>query len=147
MKSSHQFIRDYRSPVPKNEAVSRVMSANKRKDTKPEITLRRALWAEGARGYRKNWKSLPGRPDIAFPTRRVAIFINGCYWHRCPKCRLPIPKTNSDFWKEKFRMNKLRDKKKIRELQKLGWKTMVVWECEIRHDLAKEVSLIKKMLD
>lgn len=122
------------------------MSANKGKDTNLEISLRKALWAMGIRGYRKNVKSLPGRPDIAFPSKKVAIFVNGCYWHRCPTCNFPIPKTNSDFWREKFRMNKLRDKRKIKELQKLGWRTMVIWECDIKRNLEKETALIKKIL-
>lgn len=146
MMSKVQYLRDSRSPAPKSEAVSRIMSANKAKDTSPEISLRKALWAMGIRGYRKNFKSVPGRPDIAFTSKKVAIFVNGCYWHRCPTCNFPIPKTNSDFWREKFRMNKLRDKRKIKELQKLGWRTIVIWECDIKRDLKKEATLIKKML-
>jgi|SRR3972149_1237664 len=144
--SETQYLRDHRSPIPKNEAVSRVMSANKEKDTAPELTLRKALWAMGIRGYRKNWKFVPGRPDMAFPSKKLAVFVHGCYWHRCPACKLPIPKNNSDFWRVKFRANKLRDKRKIKELQKIGWRTMVIWECEIKRDLKKETRLIKKAL-
>lgn len=80
------YLRDKRSPRPKSETVSRVMSANRAKDTRPEIVLRRMLWQAGARGYRLHHKRLPGRPDIAFVSKRVAIFVNGCYWHHCPKC-------------------------------------------------------------
>lgn len=141
-----QYLRDRRSPAPKSEAVSRIMSANKGKDTSPEISLRKALWAMGVKGYRKNVKSLPGRPDIAFPSKKVAIFVNGCYWHRCPTCNFPIPKTNSDFWREKFRKNRLRDKRKIKDLQRLGWKTIVVWECSIKRDLNKEAKIIFAVL-
>ena len=105
------YSRDKRSPTPSSESTSKVMSANKAKDTKPEIKLRKILWKEGIRGYRLNWKKAPGRPDIAFPGRKIAIFINGCYWHRCPKCDLPLPKSNVQFWKDKFDNNIARDKK------------------------------------
>ena len=104
------YLRDKRSPTPSSESTSKVMSANKSKDTKPEIKLRKILWKEGIRGYRLNWKKAPGRPDIAFPGRKIAIFINGCYWHRCPKCELPLPKSNVQFWKDKFDNNIARDK-------------------------------------
>ena len=84
-----KYIRDKRSPKPLSESTSKVMSANKAKNTKPEIALRKALWSEGYKGYRLNWKNVPGRPDIAYPGKKIAIFVNGCYWHRCPKCDLP----------------------------------------------------------
>ncbi|HVT83697.1 MAG TPA: very short patch repair endonuclease [Chitinophagaceae bacterium] len=125
-------MRDKRSPVPKNENVSRVMSANKAKDTKPEIILRKALWKAGLRGYRVNYKKLPGRPDIAFVSKKVAIFVHGCFWHRCPYCNYPLPKNNTRFWKEKFKKNVERDERKIKELQKLGWQVIVIWECELK---------------
>ncbi len=129
------YIRDKRSPKPKNELVSKVMSANKSKGTKPELLFRKALWAIGLRGYRCNYKKVPGRPDVAFPKKRIAIFINGCFWHRCPYCELSIPKTNKDFWEAKFDANKRRDKMKIKKLQKLGWKVFVIWECKINDNL------------
>lgn len=78
------YVRDKRSPVPKSEATSRVMSSNRGRDTAPELALRRALWAAGRRGYRLHYKQVPGRPDIAYPTKKIAIFVHGCYWHRCP---------------------------------------------------------------
>ncbi len=126
-----EYIRDKRSPKPKNKNVSKVMSANKSKNTKPEIILRKALWAAGYRGYRCNYKKIPGRPDIAFPKKKIAIFVHGCFWHICPKCKLPLPKSNSDFWRNKFQKNELRDKNKIELLKKDGWKVLVVWECEL----------------
>ena len=76
------YVRDKRSPVPKSEAASRVMSANRGRDTGPELRLRRALWAAGRRGYRLHYKKAPGRPDIAYPSRKIAIFVHGCFWHR-----------------------------------------------------------------
>lgn len=127
-----EYIRDGRAPIPVKESISRVMSANKAKNTIPEITLRNALWHAGARGYRINWKKVPGRPDIAFPGRKIAIFVNGCFWHRCPKCKLPLPKSNRSFWANKFSRNKKRDGQKIKDLIGIGWRTVVVWECEIK---------------
>src|SRR5436189_740983 len=126
------YIRDKRSPVPKSEAVSRVMSANKAKDTKPELLLRKALWAAGHRGYRLHYKRVPGSPDISFVSKKIAIFVHGCFWHRCPKCNYPLPKTNRKFWKEKFDRNVARDERKKKELRRSGWKVLTVRECEIK---------------
>lgn len=130
-----KYVRDKRSPVPKSEVVSRVMSANKARDTRPEIILRKTLWREGRRGYRLHKRIGSTRPDIVYPARKTAIFVNGCYWHRCPHCRLPLPKSNSAFWKNKFKRNKKRDKEKEKELRNLGWKVCVVWECQIKQDI------------
>jgi len=129
--------------VPLNENVSRVMSSNKAKNTKPELKLRKALFSDGVRGYRLNWKKVPGRPDIAFPGRKISIFINGCYWHRCPHCELPLPKTNTEFWKEKFDKNIKRDKKKEKELLDLGWTVLVFWECKIKTNIKDCINKIK----
>jgi len=137
------YIRDKRSPVPLNANVSRVMSSNKAKNTKPELRLRKALYADGVRGYRLNWKKVPGKPDIAFPGRKISIFINGCYWHRCPHCELPLPKTNTEFWKEKFDKNIKRDKKKEKELLDLGWTVLVFWECKIKTNIKDCINKIK----
>ena len=137
------YIRDKRSPVPLNENVSWVMSSNKAKNTKPELRLRKALYAGGVRGYRLNWKKVPGKPDIAFPGRKISIFINGCYWHRCPHCELPLPKTNKEFWKEKFDKNIKRDKKKEKELLDLGWTVLVFWECNIKTNIKDCINKIK----
>ena len=141
------YIRDKRSPVPLNENVSRVMSSNKAKNTKPELRLRKALYAEGIRGYRLNWKKAPGRPDIAFPGKKIAIFINGCYWHRCPHCELPLPKTNKEFWEEKFDKNIKRDIKKEKELLDLGWIVLVFWECKIKTNMKDCTNKIKAILE
>ena len=137
------YIRDKRSPVPLNANVSQVMSSNKAKNTKPELRLRKALYADGVRGYRLNWKKVPGKPDIAFPGRKISIFINGCYWHRCPHCELPLPKTNTEFWKEKFDKNIKRDKKKEKELLDLGWTVLVFWECKIKTNIKDCINKIK----
>lgn len=145
MGDKKKYIRDKRSPKPLNEVVSKVMSANKDSNTKPEITIRKALWKNGIRGYRLHWKKVPGRPDIAFPSRKIAIFINGCYWHRCPNCNPSTPKTNVEFWKNKFKKNKERDNRKIKELEKLNWNVLVIWECEIKKDTSICVEKIKKL--
>ena len=129
--------------MPLNANVSRVMSSNKAKNTKPELRLRKALYADGVRGYRLNWKKVPGKPDIAFPGRKISIFINGCYWHRCPHCELPLPKTNTEFWKEKFDKNIKRDKKKEKELLDLGWTVLVFWECKIKTNIKDCINKIK----
>ena len=144
---SKLYSRDKRSPKPLSESTSKVMSANKAKNTKPEILLRKALWEEGIRGYRLNWKKAPGRPDIAFPGKKIAIFINGCYWHRCPKCDLPLPKSNVQFWKDKFDKNIARDKKKNKELLDLGWNVLVFWECDIKSDIYTCFDKIKRILN
>ena len=144
---SKLYSRDKRSPKPLSESTSKVMSANKAKNTKPEILLRKALWEKGIRGYRLNWKKAPGRPDIAFPGKKIAIFINGCYWHRCPKCDLPLPKSNVQFWKDKFGKNVARDKKKNKELLDLGWHVLVFWECDIKTDIFDCSKTVKEILN
>jgi DNA mismatch endonuclease, patch repair protein len=139
-----KYIRDGRAPIPKNESISRVMSANKGKNTSPEIKFRKALWAHNIKGYRLHSKHIPGRPDLSFTRKKLAVFINGCFWHRCPYCNLSLPKTNSAFWKNKFEKNEARDKKKIAELKDLGWKVLVVWECQINNNLDKQIKQIEK---
>ncbi|MCL2504479.1 MAG: very short patch repair endonuclease [Coriobacteriia bacterium] len=114
------------------------MQGNKGKDTKPELKVRRLLREAGFPGYRLQWKKVPGRPDIAYPGRRVAIFVNGCFWHRCPKCNLPVPKTNADYWEEKFRRNCERDQRKIKELEESGWTVFVIWECDLEGSEKKD---------
>lgn len=126
-----RYLRDGRNPIPKLESTSRVMSANKGWDTGPERALRRALRRVGVFGYRVNLKGVPGRPDIAFPRQQLAVFVHGCYWHRCPRCNLPLPASNTEFWREKFRRNALRDERKIANLKNRGWRALVFWECEV----------------
>lgn len=140
------YLRDGRAPIPEKESTSRVMSANKAKNTKPEIYLRKALWKENLRGYRLHPKNITGKPDITFPTIKVALFVNGCFWHRCPHCNLSLPKVNQSFWRNKFQSNIERDKNKIEELKKAGWKVIVIWECEIKADIIKIVKKLKKKL-
>lgn len=140
------YIRDRRSPIPKDESTSMIMSSIRAKDTKPELTIRKALWHEGIRGYRIHWKKMPGKPDIAFPKKKLAIFVNGCFWHRCPHCKLTNPKTNSVFWECKFEANVERDQKKQIEVRNMGWDVITVLECQIKEDVVFCINLIKKSL-
>jgi DNA mismatch endonuclease (patch repair protein) len=141
-----EYVRDKRSPIPKSEAVSRVMSANKAKNSSPELTLRRALWKAGLRGYRLHYKKVPGRPDISFVGRKFAIFVHGCFWHRCPTCTNSLPKTNSAFWKAKFERNLVRDSRKVQELTRSGWQVLTVWECELKKGLDSVINNIVQRL-
>lgn len=100
------------------------------KDTKPEIAIRKALHAKGLR-YRKNVSNLPGKPDIVLKKYRTVIFINGCFWHGHNCRKSALPKTNSDFWKDKIQKNILRDSKNIQELEVNGWQVITIWGCEI----------------
>ncbi len=146
MITQRTYIRDGRAPIPENENISRTMSAIKDRNTKPELILRGALWHNGIKGYRLHWKKVQGRPDIAFPGKRIAVFVNGCYWHRCPHCNLPLPKSNVDFWKKKFEKNTSRDKRKLDQLHAIGWKTVTIWECQVNTDLPSCVEKVKEAL-
>lgn len=125
---------DGRACPPLNENISKSMKGNKRKDTKPELILRKGLRERGFPGYRLQWK-VSGRPDICYPGRRVAIFVNGCFWHRCPRCDLRVPEHNRDYWTSKFEANVARDARKVAELESTGWTVVTVWECDIQKDL------------
>ena len=128
-------------------ATRHVMQANKSKNTKPELLVRQRLREAGLPGYRLHWKKAPGRPDVCYPGRKVAVFVNGCYWHRCPHCALPMPKTNVEFWEGKFARNRARDERDHRLLLEAGWTVLVVWECRLKgehldktmHELVGEV--------
>ena len=138
--------RDMRPPSSVSEAVSRSMKGNVAKGTKPEVMFRQALREAGLSGYRLNWKKAPGRPDISYPGRKIAIFINGCYWHRCPFCKPSTPKRNVDYWTWKFERNKERDKRKKRDLKRAGWKVFVFWECQIKKNEKKLALQIKNFM-
>src|SRR5689334_10091624 len=107
------------------------MSSVQTKNTGPEVQLRRMLHAAGYR-YRLHPKGLPGKPDIAFPGRRKAIFVHGCFWHGHGCSKGQPPKSREDYWQPKLRSNKERDERRIKELADLGWSAMVVWQCELR---------------
>lgn len=133
------------NPPPTSPATSKAMKGNAGKNTRPELELRRLLRAAGWRGYRLHWR-VPGSPDIAYPGRRVAVQVLGDWWHRCPICNPPMPKSNTEFWAEKFRRNTERDERKTRELEALGWTVVTVWECEIRDHPDEVVRRIEEIL-
>ena len=111
---------------------SRMMSGIRGHDTTPELVVRRYLHATGLR-FRLGGGGLPGRPDIVFASRRVAVFVHGCFWHRHAGCRYATtPSTRPDFWASKFGANIARDTQVIRRLDIMGWTSLVIWECETR---------------
>ena len=126
----------YYEPGPVDSLVSRVMSRNRGKNTAPEVEFRRALWRAGVR-YRCHPADLPGRPDIAHRTSKVAVFVDGCFWHGCPKHFRP-PRTRTAFWREKIRRNK---ETRRRVLDELGpsWKTFQLYECDLERNFESAV--------
>ena len=107
------------------------MSRIKGKDTKPELIVRKFLYNHGIR-YRLHKDSLPGKPDIVISKQKIAIFVNGCFWHGHENCKhYTIPKSNIDYWKEKIQKNRKRDARNYFLLSKLGWKNIVIWECQL----------------
>lgn len=121
------------------------MSCIKGKNTKPEEIVRKYLFSQGFR-YRKNDKRLPGTPDIVLPKYKTVIFVNGCFWHGHEGCRyFVVPKTNTEFWVNKIETNKQRDIRKKNELQALGWKVLVVWECQLKpRNIGESLLLLEK---
>ncbi|WPZ37076.1 DNA mismatch endonuclease Vsr [Thalassobaculum sp. OXR-137] len=108
------------------------MSRVRAKDTKPEMLVRRLVHALGYR-FRLHRKDLPGAPDLVFPGRRKVIFVHGCFWHRHEDCRLArLPKSRREFWVEKLEGNRLRDRANQLRLVEMGWRSLVIWECETR---------------
>lgn len=110
---------------------SRIMSGIKRRNTKIEVELRRALFARGFR-YRIDVRDLPGRPDIVLPRYRAAIFVHGCFWHAHDCHLFRLPSSRPDFWKAKLEGNAARDKRSVSGLVDLGWRVATVWECSLR---------------
>lgn len=114
------------------------------KNTKPELVLRKALWAVGLR-YRLR-SNLPGRPDIIFPGKKVAIFVDGCFWHQCPE-HFQAPEHNAEFWANKIARNVERDRQVDRQLTAMGWHVQRIWEHEVRDSLDACVSLIRSLIN
>jgi len=127
--------RDVLTPEQRSYCMSRVRDKN----TTPELRLRKALWACGLR-YRLRSK-LPGKPDIIFPKARLAVFVDGCFWHRCP-IHGHIPHTNRAYWVPKIRGNVLRARRVVREIEAMGWCVLRFWEHEVNTDLADVVERI-----
>ena len=143
---NRKYIRDKRSPVPKNSTVSKVMSSIKGKNTKPELLFRKLLYQSGLRGYRINYAKLPGKPDIVFTKKKIAIFINGCYWHGCNICGWKTPKHNPDYWINKIEKNRSRDAVKKKLLEDFGFEVIVVWEHDFKEHLGWIISKIIRLV-
>ena len=127
-----------------SEQRSRNMSAIKSKNTKPEIKVRKVLHSMGYR-FRLHSKDLPGSPDIVLPKYKTVIFVHGCFWHRHENCKYATtPKTRSAFWESKFNENIKRDRTNQNNLIKLGWKVLVIWECDLK---STNISNIRKLFD
>ena len=124
------------------------MSHNRSRNTKPEVKLRKELFGLGYR-YRVNKKDLPGSPDIVLAKYRTCIFVNGCFWHGHKDCRYATrPKTNAAFWHTKIENNRERDLRDYTFLESLGWRVIVVWECELKKDrLDATVASVREQLD
>ena len=146
MPSWTAYVRDKRSPRPKNAAVSALMSRIRSTNTKPERELRSLLSAAGVRGYRLHHATTPGRPDIAFVGRRIAVFVHGCFWHSCPHCKRYAPKHNSRWWRDKLTANRERDARKRRDLVRAGWKVLTIWECRLKEGPARELARVVRAL-
>ncbi|WP_456752727.1 very short patch repair endonuclease [Bradyrhizobium sp. USDA 4461] len=113
----------------RSERMARIRS----KDTTPELAVRQALFALGYR-YQLHRQDLPGKPDLVFPSRKKVVFVHGCFWHAHAGCSVAnMPKSRTEFWQAKFQRNVERDKVNKRALRRMGWSTLTVWECEIKH--------------
>lgn len=110
---------------------SEIMSKIRSRDTKPELAVRRYLHSIGLR-YRIHRRDLPGRPDIVFPSRKLCVFVHGCFWHGCPNCvdGTRTVKSNGAYWKNKVQVNQARDTRNVVALEKAGWRVATIWECE-----------------
>lgn len=125
------------------EETRRSMQSNRGTGTMPEEKLCQELRRLGATGYRRNLRSLPGTPDIAFTRARLAIFVHGCFWHGCRLCdSYRVPKTNEAFWREKVRRNQVRHQVTLEGLESRGYRTLTFWECQIKADIDTVARLI-----
>lgn len=131
---------DNRTPESRSRNMSRIPSKN----TKPEEIVRKYLFGQGFR-YKKNVSNLPGKPDIVLPKYKMVVFVNGCFWHAHKGCKWFVPpKSNTEFWEKKFAYNIERNKRNYKKLEDLGWRVIIVWECEIRHsDSQRSLELLK----
>lgn len=125
---------------------SEIMSRVCARDTRPEMFVRRLVFAEGYR-YRLHDRRLPGCPDLVFRNRAKVIFVHGCFWHRHENCALArMPKSRLDFWEPKLTANKERDERSKKLLAEQGWKVLTIWECELR-DTKRLTRTIRRFLD
>ncbi|MGB4334419.1 MAG: very short patch repair endonuclease [Chromatiaceae bacterium] len=132
---------DTLTPAQRSERMSRVRG----KDTAPEMKLRRLIHGMGYR-YRLHVGDLPGKPDLVFPSRHALIFMHGCFWHRHANCKLArLPKSKLDFWETKLEQNRQRDLGYRERLRAMGWRVLIVWECEL-HNLDHVSRVVREFL-
>jgi DNA mismatch endonuclease (patch repair protein) len=119
------------------------MSRIKGKNTKPELLVRKFLFSKGFR-FRLHDPKLPGKPDIILPKYKTVIFVNGCFWHGHEDCRkATLPKTRTEWWKEKIEKNKINDAKANRALIYAGWEVIIIWQCDLKNDW--QIQLLSKL--
>jgi DNA mismatch endonuclease (patch repair protein) len=127
-------------------ARSRIMRSIRKEDTKPELAVRRAVHRMGFR-FRLHRRDLPGSPDLVLPRLRKVIFVHGCFWHQHPGCRsAKRPKTRVGYWHPKLDRNIARDDRALTDLESLGWRALVLWECEIRDEAALHMNLVQFLM-
>lgn len=122
----------------------RTMQAVKSKKTAPERRLRAFLAGSGYHGWRLNCKDIQGNPDVAFPEQKIAIFVDGCFWHGCPVCNRPLPRANHDYWEAKIRRNIERDKAHIQLLEQNHWRVIRLWEHQLKKNVWSESAAFLK---
>ena len=135
------------SPTASTESTRASMRGNRSKGTTAEIKLATILDSRGLTGYSANDSEIPGTPDFAFRDERVAVFVNGCYWHRCPYCKPNFPKSNPEYWSAKFERNRRRDAQNRSALRSMGWKPLVVWECKLKKNPERVGKHIQRVLE
>jgi DNA mismatch endonuclease, patch repair protein len=142
----HGAVEDMRmADIVTPEKRSAMMAAVRGKNTKPELIVRQLVHRAGYR-FRLHRRDLPGAPDLVLPSRRVAIFVHGCFWHGHSGCRYAtVPKTRREFWLAKVKANRLRDARAKRALQKSDWRVIVIWECETRHSERLQKVLLPRL--
>lgn len=127
---------DVFTPKERSALMARVHS----KHTKPELKVRSHLHRHGLR-FRLHQRDLPGSPDLVFPSRKVAVFVHGCFWHGHNCKRFRLPQTRPEFWRNKIEGNRTRDSQKRVALENMGWRVLTIWECEINDDRLSRLAI------
>ena len=127
--------------------VRKIMRRNSARSSRPEAIVRSALWNAGLKGYRKNVGDLPGKPDVVYAKRKLCVFIHGCFWHSCPRCRSgKTVAKNASYWERKLLENAVRDDRDIERLKQRGFRVLILWECEVKSGLADFVTQVAATL-
>lgn len=146
-RESHLKIRLPPAPRASSDSVKSSMQGNRSERTRPENLLESKLHQHSITGFFQNDKSLPGSPDFSFPQAKLAVFVNGCYWHRCPYCKFSIPNSNPEYWTAKFARNVSRDRHARWSLRQIGWQSLIIWECKLLKHPNRAVSRIIRTLE